>query len=456
MDSLDLQRLSMELDSLVLFRGIRTDHTFADLRELLGRLAARALPRALLQAYASLAARLARAVEAGQLPPGDPLTGHLLSLFLFDDNALARMLASRGLSACDAALIGTAEREWRTFRALWGLGMAGLQGLLAAAGLASFVDTDWTEYGSGLRLRPPAAEDEVRQLLVRSESWSEVLRGLEAYWKRCGTGVFARYRAFRWVHEPSGGRIEPISHPDPIRLDDLIGNERERKLLVANTRHFLLGLPANNVLLYGDAGTGKSSMVKALVNEFGDQGLRLIEVAKEHLADFPHISAHLRGRPERFIVFVDDLSFEEQETQYKVLKAALEGTVEARPANVVVYATSNRRHLVREFFGDRSGEGEVHARDTQQEKLSLADRFGLHLTFVSPGQEEYLRIVMGLAERRRLPVGSEELRRRALQWAQWQRGWSGRTARQFVDYLTAELAFRDQLAGRAPEKGASS
>ena len=169
--------------------------------------------------------------------------------------------------------------------------------------------------------------------------------------------------------------------------------------------------------------------------------LRLIEVPKSRLADFPVIAGALRGRPERFIVFVDDLSFEDGETQYKDLKALLDGGIAARPSNVVIYATSNRRHLIREQFSDRPDplNTDVHGQDTVQEKLSFADRFGLTLTFTTPSQDEYVAIAAHLARRRELPITSAELRRRAISWAAWHNGRSGRTARQFIDDLTAEL-----------------
>ncbi|MDQ3430314.1 MAG: ATP-binding protein, partial [Actinomycetota bacterium] len=219
----------------------------------------------------------------------------------------------------------------------------------------------------------------------------------------------------------------------------------EREPLVENTRRFLAGLPAHHALLYGPPGTGKSSTVKALLNEFAGAGLRLVEVAKEDLRDLPRMLDFLRGRAPRFVLFVDDLSFEEHEVEYKALKALLEGSVEEPPENVRLYATSNRRNLIRESFSDREdGVGadgdDVHARDTMQEKLSLSARFGLRLTFASPNQREYLEIVAGLARERGLEVPEEKLRERALLWDRWHAGRSGRTARQFVDELEAGLS----------------
>lgn len=273
-----------------------------------------------------------------------------------------------------------------------------------------------------------------------------------------GSGHFARARAFVWRGATSNDLLsgfDPILVHDPVRAHDLVGTVDARALLRRNTANLLRGRPANNVLLYGDRGTGKSSSVKSLLQEpdtsaWGedpDAGpvpwglLRLIDVPKARLGDFPTLITCLRGRPERFILFVDDLSFEDGETQYKDLKAVLDGGVTARPGNVVVYATSNRRHLIREQFSDRPDplNTDVHGQDTVQEKLSFADRFGLTLTFLSPNQEEYLAIATHLAQLRGLPIAIPDLRRRAIAWTAWHNGRSGRTARQFIDDLTAEL-----------------
>jgi len=224
-----------------------------------------------------------------------------------------------------------------------------------------------------------------------------------------------------------------------VRFSDLVGYDEQKAAVVANTERLLAGLPALNVLLYGDRGTGKSSLVKALVNEFGDRGLRLIELGRSDLRDYPEILAAVRNRPQKFILMIDDLSFEEAETEYKSLKSLLEGTLEARPRNLVVYATSNRRHLVREFFGDRPAPGdEVHPADTQQEKLSLVDRFGLRVRFLAPDRDGYLKIVRSLAAGRQLALDGRDLDAEALRWALSNGGWSGRTARQFVDSITGQ------------------
>ncbi|MCL4543537.1 MAG: ATP-binding protein, partial [Chloroflexi bacterium] len=291
---------------------------------------------------------------------------------------------------------------------------------------------------------PLAPDWSLRQLLDQQQDWSGFVSMLAEHYRSTAMGDLAHGTVFRWLGGGTSGTFKVINHPDPIRLADLVGDERQRELIIRNTKHFLAGLPANNVLLYGDRGTGKSSTVKALVNEFAAQGLRLIEVPRQRMEDFPEIVEILRTQPHKYVLFVDDLSFEEQETTYKDLKALLEGGVEIRPANVVVYATSNRRHLIRERHADRPqpGEEEVHSFDTVQEQLSLADRFGITITFLTPDQEQYLAIVRHLAGQRQLPIAADELRIRALQWASWHNGRSGRSAHQFVDYLAGELLTR--------------
>ncbi len=228
-----------------------------------------------------------------------------------------------------------------------------------------------------------------------------------------------------------------ISCPDPVGLNDLIGYNSQKQQICINTEQFLKGYPANNVLLYGSRGTGKSTMVKALLNEYGEQGLRLVELTCEDLESLPEVIALLRGHAQKYIIFVDDLSFEDYETRYKGLKAALEGSLTARPDNILIYATSNRRHLVREYHSDRNAplDDEIHTWDTMQEKLSLSDRFGLTITFPSPTQQLYLEIVEKLIEERGLTLDPELVRRSALAWERSHHGPSGRTARQFVDSL---------------------
>lgn len=252
------------------------------------------------------------------------------------------------------------------------------------------------------------------------------------HYKRYGCGSIAAFPAFRWDEEKG---LEGIKYPDQISLHDIVGYESQKELLIKNTEAFLNNKLANNVLLVGARGTGKSSSVKGLINQYFDQGLRLVEVPKNQLSSLSKIINTLRGRSLKFIVFLDDLSFEESETEYKHLKSVIDGGIEAKPDNVILYATSNRRHLIREDWSDRAGSKDIHTADSVHEKVSLSDRFGIILTFTTPDQEKYLRIVESLAAKHRISLPQEELQRRALRWEVTHSGRSGRVAQQFVNYL---------------------
>ena len=261
-------------------------------------------------------------------------------------------------------------------------------------------------------------------------------------------GIFEESTAFRWVRHEIHGRIEPIRHPDLVDLQDLIGLDRELTLLSRNTEQFVRGLPANNVLIWGERGTGKSSTVKGFLDRFADQGLRMIEVQKGDLRDLPAIVDLIWDRPERFILFCDDLSFDEGETDYRELKALLEGSLSARPNNVLIYPTSNRRHLMPDRFRDNTprfdpDDDEIHPQEGVEERVSLSDRFGLSLGFYRIDQDTFLQIVGHWVSKRNLSIDPETVRSEALQWLQRTSGRSGRVARQFVDDLTGRLHLRD-------------
>jgi uncharacterized protein len=269
--------------------------------------------------------------------------------------------------------------------------------------------------------------------LLGTVNWGELVPNIAAHYHQCGVGIFAKYRALRWQNKLIG-----IANPDQIDIDDLVGYEQQKATLIKNTESLLAGNPALNILLYGGKGTGKSSLVKGLLNHYPNSQLRLIEVSKSNLIDLPLILEQLVDLPQKFIIFVDDLSFEADDEAFKALKVVLEGSITAKPANVLVYATSNRRHLVREYFADRprpQDADDIHMWDTTQEKLSFSDRFGITLTFEPAEQSKYLAIVHQLAKSAKLSIDGEDLEARALQWATRHNGRSGRTARQFIDYL---------------------
>ena len=391
----------------------------------------------------------------------DAWQSHLIACLLDDDNpwsAQAETARARGVRSPESAtavapgLRAAARCELRALRLLYDLDAATLCDLARTAvggGMPSLRDAwvPWRELAPPLYahndLDPRTA---MARRLTSTTDWADLADELTAHWTRHGTGLLARYHVLRWERRvasgASGHGLRPIAHPDPARLDGLIGYEREQRLLASNIERFLTGLPAQHALLYGPPGTGKSSTVKALANHYAPRGLRLVELRKSDIEDLPAVAAAVRGRAPHFLIYVDDLSFEEHETAYKALKALLEGTAEARPDNMILYATTNRRNLVRETFAERGAPGDdPHGRDTMGEKISLAARFGLRVTFPAPDQERYVAIVTALARGRgltSLDIPDDELRRRALLWERQHPGRSGRTARQFVDDLEAE------------------
>ncbi len=250
------------------------------------------------------------------------------------------------------------------------------------------------------------------------------------YIGKYGYGIYAKNHMFRI----DNGKIVPVLHPDETALSDLIGYEREKKIILDNTKALLEGRAAANILLTGDAGTGKSSTVKAVVNELYKDGLRIIEVRKEQLHDIPSILDELSENPLKFILFIDDLSFQKDDDNFSALKAVLEGSVSAKSKNVVIYATSNRRHLVKEKFSDREGD-DVHFNDTVQEIISLSDRFGIHITFNKPNKETYLDIVRSLINKKGIKCDTNELDLAAERFALEKGSRSARAAKQFVESL---------------------
>lgn len=263
------------------------------------------------------------------------------------------------------------------------------------------------------------------------------LRLAEEYNHRCanihryGYGMYARFRMF---YVNTEGRITPVHSPDPIRLSELIDYKREQQLILDNTNALLEGKPAANILLTGDAGTGKSSTIKAVVNELYDRGLRILEIRKEQLHAIPAIVDELSKNPLKFVLFIDDLSFVKDDDNFSALKAILEGSVSAKSSNVVIYATSNRRHLVKEKFSDRDGD-DVHRNDTMQEIISLSERFGLQITFNRPDKKTYLNIVSHLAEENGIRMPEEELLAGAERFVLGRGNRSARAAKQYVDSL---------------------
>lgn len=359
---------------------------------------------------------------------GDIWQSYFLDLMLNDENPFS-LACERSGNVIDPELRRLAQHDLRILQGLYSL--------------------DWPEIGKSWGISMPGSYPYFVPLVPRGQARTgakgkllslagepdiePILAELETYYREFGCGKLGRYNAFRW---DSG--LQPITHPDPITMDTIIGYDYQKQILLENTRAFVVGKPANNVLLYGAKGTGKSSSVKALLNQFADQGLRMVELNRRQLADIYKVTDYLRHRKHRFIFFIDDLSFEDFEVDYKYIKASMEGSLEVRPENILFYVTSNRRHLIRENWNDRQrNDDEVFPPDSQQEKLSFADRFGISLAYLSPDQELYLKIVAEMAEKEGIMMAPEDLRSKAIQWELNHHGRSGRSARQFIDDLLA-------------------
>lgn len=279
--------------------------------------------------------------------------------------------------------------------------------------------------------------------LASAKDADEFFDGITGFYKDYGVGMFGLNKAFRIYCPKDSTRVEfqAINNMDRVVLDDLIGYEIQKKKLLDNTRAFVEGRKANNVLLFGDSGTGKSTSIKAIVNEFYDHGLRMIEIYKHQFASLSNVIAQIKNRNYKFIIYMDDLSFEEFEIEYKFLKAVIEGGVETKPENILIYATSNRRHLIKENWSDRSDvtvQNGMHQSDTMEEKLSLVHRFGVTINYSKPSQKEYFHIATQLARRLGVTLSDEEIRAQANKWELSHGGISGRTAQQFANYLAGQ------------------
>ncbi|NRB06955.1 MAG: ATP-binding protein [Richelia sp.] len=367
---------------------------------------------------------------------------YLITRILADDNPFSKLAQRSTFAELPPALIAAVHHDLQILQNLYECSSAVLSEWVQIAAHLPISPIVWyTEYNDIGNSETSLLINHLQELA----NWGDAVEDLANYYQNFGTGVFTAYSALRWYE----GKFIGINYPDRVSLKQLVGYESQRDILVKNTEFLLSGHVALDILLYGSRGSGKSSLVKALLNHYTNQKLRLLEVSKSELQDLPEIMEKLHLLPHKFIVFVDDLSFEEDDDAFKALKVVLEGSITARPQNVVVYATSNRRHLIREFFGDRpklKDKDEIQAWDTMQEKLSFSDRFGLTLTFEPADQDKYLHIVQHLAKQAKINMEPEELIANALQWATRHNGRSGRTARQFIEFLTASLATQPKFA----------
>ncbi len=363
--------------------------------------------------YADLCAMIYQSRSRGNLPD------YLYRLVLLDENLFSLAAAKEATDTLPEPICEAAARD--------------LNGLYRISRLTP------DDLRAAFLARHPKQADFIHQLpnfttadqsTAPADPWGDQIDRIAACYRKNGTGIFSEEVAFRF----DGNRILPVKHRDPIRLENLKLYEAQRNKILENTLSFLHAKPCNNILLYGDRGTGKSSTVKALLNAYHPDGLRIVQIEKQHLHQLPRLIELLADHPLRFILFIDDLTFEENDDGYNALKACLEGALAKQPENTVIYATSNRRHLIKETFSAREGD-EVHRADTIDDTLSLSDRFGLTVTFTLPDKAKYLEIVTQIATDRGLRFDPEALQKGAEQFALQKAGRSPRVARQYIDQI---------------------
>lgn len=363
---------------------------------------------------------------------------YLTFLLITDENPFS--LTCEKIGASQGSVNAFAEGDFQAFRQLFAFDFSGLEqelGIDCFSRISNYQAIVKKElmYNKNVSEKVQALSRKLENAADETAFFTLVTDFYKAY----GVGMFGLNKAFR-IAESNAGQVQfcPINNMDSVVLDDLIGYEIQKKKLVDNTRAFVEGKKANNVLLFGDSGTGKSTSIKAIVNEFYEQGLRMIEIYKHQFKDLSAVIAQIKNRNYKFIIYMDDLSFEDTELEYKYLKAVIEGGLEKRPDNVLIYATSNRRHLVKERWDERKQSADdVHGNDSKQEKLSLYQRFGVTIYYGSPMQKEFLSIVDGLAEKKGLTMEKEQLHQEAIRWELTHGGFSGRAAEQCVVHLLA-------------------
>lgn len=364
---------------------------------------------------------------------------YLTYLLVNHENAFST--ACEIVGPVEGSINEVALHDFARFKELYDYDMNTLGGELGSSQCR--IICDYENINDSSKLFNKRIRDRICTLSVKLEEARDarVFRDeLVQFYRDFGVGKLGLHKAFR-VDKNETGEVEitPITNIAHVHLDDLVGYEIAKKKLIDNTEAFVEGRRANNCLLFGDAGTGKSSSIKGILNEYYDRGLRIIEIYKHQFQDLNEVIAQIKNRNYKFIIYMDDLSFEEFEIEYKYLKAVIEGGLERKPDNVLIYATSNRRHLIKEEFADKEGRrDQLHASDTVQEKLSLVARFGVTIFFCSPDKKEFQGIVRALAERYGIKMPEEELLLEANKWELSHGGLSGRTAQQFMDYLLGQ------------------
>ena len=364
---------------------------------------------------------------------------YLTLLLVNNENVFSTACEIRGIT--EGSLLDLAKHDFAIFRELFSYDFAELEKTLHADFFEEILN--YRSGGAAGKVFNRRIRDRICELsgqLSGAADLEQFTQYMINFYREFGVGKLGLHKAFRVVHDENGVQIQPITNITHVNLDDLVGYEIPKKKLIDNTEAFVQGRKANNCLLFGDAGTGKSSSVKAILNRYYDQGLRIIEIYKHQFKDLNDVIAQIKNRNYRFIIYMDDLSFEEFEIEYKYLKAVIEGGLEKKPDNILIYATSNRRHLIRESFRDNEErDGDIHTSDMVQEKLSLVSRVGVSIFFCAPDKKQFQNIVRTLAARYGVTMPEDELLLEANKWELSHGGLSGRTAQQFIDYLLGQM-----------------
>ncbi|MCI9126280.1 MAG: ATP-binding protein [Eubacterium sp.] len=364
---------------------------------------------------------------------------YLTYLLITDENPFS--ITCEKIGASEGSVNHFAKNDFKQFQSLFDYNFSEMENKL---GIDCFCQLEnYEAIGKPELMYNKNVSEKVRSLSKRLEAAKdedEFFAYVTKFYKDYGVGMFGLNKAFR-ITDESPFRFKAINNMDKVTLDDLVGYEIQKKKLIDNTEAFVEGRKANNCLLFGDSGTGKSTSIKAIVNQYYDRGLRMIEIYKHQFKDLSNVIATIKNRNYKFIIYMDDLSFEDFEVEYKFLKAVIEGGVETKPENILIYATSNRRHLIKESWSDRSDvkvQNGMHQSDTMEEKLSLVNRFGVTINYSKPTQKEYFDIAVELCKRAGVTLSEDEIKAEANKWELSHGGISGRTAQQFANYLAGQ------------------
>lgn len=413
-----LKILFDSLQTVSVYQKVKRDGVVTALLEFLQSYCEKAPFFTVANHYTVFCSALYRSEYAGNLQE------HLLALVLADYNKFTESASLKTLDQLPDVIVDAAKQDLQTFYQL---------SQLTAKMVGSHLREQYENHEITIQKLPAFVNENLHFSALVGWEQGDVIAD---YHEQHGTGQFAKYRAFYFAESK---HLVPIVAPRKVALDELKKYELQKQKVVDNTRSFLAGKPANNVLLYGDRGTGKSTLVHAMLSTFGDQGLRMIQIVKEDVLHLDRLLAQIQNVPLRFVIFIDDLTFNENDPAFNSLKAILEGSLNALPSHVCIYATTNRRHLIKETFSAREG-NELHASDTRDESASLADRFGLCLTFMKPNLSEYLEMVLAMAADRNIQLDEDSIKRGASTFATRKGNRSGRVAKQYIDDLEGRMA----------------